>query len=83
MTTITRPLTQSTPRLTSLGMALLATLAMLGAVDSLAQNYPNKSIRLQVPFAPGGTTDIVARVIAEPLCRVLGQSVIVENKPGG
>ncbi|MEI6769762.1 MAG: tripartite tricarboxylate transporter substrate-binding protein, partial [Betaproteobacteria bacterium] len=64
-------------------MALLATLAMLGAVDSLAQNYPNKSIRLQVPFAPGGTTDIVARVIAEPLGRVLGQSVIVENKPGG
>ena len=83
MTTITRPLTQTTPLLTSVSMALLATLALLSAGDSLAQNYPNKSIRLQVPFAPGGTTDIVARVIAEPLGRVLGQSVIVENKPGG
>ena len=42
-----------------------------------AQNYPNKVIKLQVPFAPGGTTDIVARVIADPLGKALGQSVIV------
>jgi len=48
-----------------------------------AQNYPNKVIKLQVPFAPGGTTDIVARVIADPLGKALGQSVIVENKDGG
>jgi tripartite-type tricarboxylate transporter receptor subunit TctC len=48
-----------------------------------AQNYPNKTIKLQVPFAPGGTTDIVARVIAEPLGKALGVSVIVENKAGG
>ncbi len=50
---------------------------------ALAQNYPNKVIKLQVPFAPGGTTDIVARVIADPLGKALGQSVIVENKAGG
>ena len=50
---------------------------------ALAQGYPNKVIKLQVPFAPGGTTDIIARVIADPLGKVLGQSVIVENKAGG
>nr|WP_315463554.1 tripartite tricarboxylate transporter substrate binding protein BugE [uncultured Rhodoferax sp.] len=50
---------------------------------AMAQGYPNKVIKLQVPFAPGGTTDIVARIIADPLGKVLGQSVIVENKAGG
>ena len=50
---------------------------------ALAQGYPNRAIELQVPFAPGGTTDIVARVIADPLGRTLGQSVIVINKAGG
>ena len=59
---------------------LAATVLASGSV--WAQAYPNKTIRLQVPFAPGGTTDIVARVIAEPLGKVLGQSVIVENKAG-
>ena len=50
---------------------------------AFAQGYPNKVVRLQVPFAPGGTTDIIARVMSEPMGKALGQSVIVENKAGG
>lgn len=66
------------PRRTLFALTLLAT-----ALQAGAQGYPNKVVKLQVPFAPGGTTDIIARVISEPLGRALGQNVIVENKAGG
>ena len=69
------------PRRTLVPMIALTLLAT--ALQAGAQGYPNKVVKLQVPFAPGGTTDIVARVIAEPLGRALGQSVIIENKAGG
>ncbi len=63
----------------------LATLLLgtLLASSAWAQAWPNKIIKLQVPFAPGGTTDLIARSIADPLGKTLGQTVIVENKTGG
>jgi tripartite-type tricarboxylate transporter receptor subunit TctC len=48
-----------------------------------AQSYPAKPVRLIVPFAPGGTTDIVARVVSEKANLALGQTLVVENKAGG
>ena len=62
----------------------LSALALSAAGGSaLAQSYPNKVIKLQIPFAPGGTTDIIGRVMADPLGKAMGQVVIVENKAGG
>jgi len=62
----------------------LSAFALTAATGSaLAQGYPNKVIKLQIPFAPGGTTDIIGRVMADPLGKALGQVVIIENKAGG
>ena len=63
--------------------ALVAGLALaLGAPAAIAQTWPAKTIRIIVPYTPGGSSDIIARAIQQPLQDALKQTVIVENKPG-
>ncbi len=62
------------------GLALLALLA--GPAAAIAQSYPSKPIRLVVGFAPGGAADLTARAIGDPLGRLLGQGIVIDNRPG-
>lgn len=61
---------------------VLASLLAIAGVTAHAQTYPDRPIRLVVPYAPGGSTDLIARLVADPLGRVLGKAVVVENKSG-
>ena len=62
---------------------LLLAFACVGVAPAAqAQDYPSKPLRLIVPFPPGGSTDIVARIVAQKLALRLGQSIVVENRGG-
>ncbi len=70
-------------RLNWIGSLAITLLAAATPLAAQAQGYPNKPVRLIVPFAPGGTTDIVARIVGEKMGVALGQTVVIENKAGG
>jgi len=63
-------------------IALLGGAAILPAAPAIAQSYPNRPIRLIVPYPPGGGTDIVGRVIGQKLHEALGQPVVIDNRGG-
>ncbi len=61
---------------------LSATAALAFSAPALAQTYPDRPIKLVVPFPPGGPVDVTARIVAQPLAPLLGQPVVIENRPG-
>ena len=69
---------------TAIGLtAIAAAIALsLGALDAQAQPYPTRSIKIVVPATPGGAIDMIARLVGDKLTAAMGQSVVIENKPG-
>ncbi|MEO8807842.1 MAG: tripartite tricarboxylate transporter substrate-binding protein, partial [Burkholderiaceae bacterium] len=61
---------------------LLLAVALAPSSLALAQDWPAKPIRIVVPYTPGGSSDIIARAISQPLAEALKTTVVVENKPG-
>src|SRR5574341_1819749 len=64
------------------GVLLVMLLLAPGAVSAQAAGYPERPVRMVVPFPPGGSTDFTARIVAQQMEKILGQPVVVENKVG-
>src|SRR5438105_1952784 len=62
--------------------AALAALISISDAASAAERFPTRPVRLLVPYAPGGGVDILARTLSEPLSKIWGQQVIIDNRPG-
>src|SRR6187549_3032832 len=63
--------------------SMLALLALVATTSVFAQAYPNRSVRVIIPFPPGGTLDTLGRALAQKLSDQTGQTFVVENRPGG
>lgn len=74
---------QSLKWMAAICLSALASLSLPVHAQDAAANFPNKPIRIIVPFAAGGASDVLARIIGKKLTEAWGQSVVVENKPGG
>src|SRR5271170_4050135 len=70
------------PALLAVMLAAACALQALSALSAMAQTYPDRLIKMVVPFPPGGAADIPARILAQRLALVLGQTVIIDNRPG-
>ena len=62
--------------------ALACTAVLAAAADARAQSYPTKPIRMIVPFPPGGPIDVMGRITGDRLSQGVGQTVVIENRPG-
>jgi tripartite-type tricarboxylate transporter receptor subunit TctC len=63
-------------------LLVLSACTLFAAMPAALALYPEHIIKIVVPFAPGGGTDVIARTLAQEMAKDLGQSVIIENKPG-
>ena len=63
-------------------MAAAIATALIGSASAQSQAYPSKPLRMIVPYTPGGSIDTVGRLVADEMQKILGQSFVVDNKPG-